>query len=58
MKSTAHGVEMEKDKVLVEAKKDVQEPSWRLLRSGERKQSDFFLVRPELARAAVFKLKR
>lgn len=45
------------DKTLVAAKFDIQEQSRKAVSSGRLKQSDLFLIRPELARRAKVKLK-
>lgn len=46
------------DEPLRNAKRKIQQESWEAIRSGQLKQSDLFLIRPELARKVTLKFKK
>lgn len=48
----------EPDLFLAEVKREIQKQSREVVSKGELKQTDLFLIRPEIARRAVVTLKK
>jgi hypothetical protein len=53
-----HKNDLPTDVPLAEAKRDIQAQSQEAVRTGKLKQTDLFLIRPEIARRAVVTLKK